>query len=112
MVTWDEYHQNLYGWRQDVDRIDVKRIDAKWLWPNNNELAEHFHQNDHFFDKDLEVLILQSGLSKSRAQREYFEDRWICRLQTKQKTGINQDIKQYARDMYMSFSKISTHADR
>ena len=88
------------------ERFSKHRYDAKKR-PNNNELAEHFHQHDHSFDKDLEVLILQSGLSKSRAQREHFEDRWICRLQTRQKTGINQDIKQYARDMYMPFSKIS-----
>ena len=38
--------------------------------------------------------FVNGPLSKSRAQREHFEDRWVCRLQTKQKTGINQEIKQ------------------
>ena len=36
--------------------------------PDNNELASHFHK-DHNFD-DLEVQILQTGLSKSRSQHE------------------------------------------
>ena len=82
-----------------------RRIYAKKR-PDNSELTDHFHK-DHSFDKDLEVLILQSGLTKSESQREHAEDRWICRLQTMKPTGINQKIQQYARDMYMSFSRVS-----
>jgi len=78
------------------ERFSKHRYDAKKR-PDNSELAEHFHK-DHSFDKDLEVLILQSGLTKSESQREHAEDRWICRLQTMKPTGINQKIQQYARD--------------
>ena len=88
------------------DRFSKHRHDAKKR-PDNNDLAEHFYQDDHDFDKDLEVLILQSGLSKSRAQREYFEDRWICRLQTLQKTGINRKMNKYGKEMYSAFSNIT-----
>ena len=72
--------------------------------PDNNELAGHFHQDDHDLD-DLEVMILQTGLSKSRAQREYFEDKWICKLQTKVDTGINEQLHHYAKEMYQCFKK-------
>ena len=70
--------------------------------PDNNELAGHFHQDGHDLD-DLEVMILQTGLSKSRAQREYFEDKWICKLQTKVDTGINEQLHHYAKQMYQCF---------
>ena len=61
--------------------------------------------DDHSVEEDMDVLILQSGLSKSQAQREHFEDRWISMLQTLQKTGINLDCHQYAKDMYASYGR-------
>ena len=88
------------------ERFSNHRYDTKRR-PDNNELAGHFHSEDHSFEKDLEVLILESGLTKSQAQREHCEDRWIARLQTLQETGINLDINQYAKDMYESFGKIN-----
>ena len=60
-------------------RFGKHRYDIKSR-PDNNELAEHFHC-DHDLG-DMEVMILQSGHSKSRSQREHYEDKWICRLQT------------------------------
>lgn len=86
------------------DRFAKHRYDIKKR-PDNSELAEHFHK-DHTED-DMEVLILQSGLTKSRSQREWYEDRWICRLQTMQPTGINTEIHQYAKDMYECFGRIN-----
>ena len=88
---------------------------AKHRWditdrPANNELADHFHK-DHKLE-DMEVTILQTGLSKSRMQREYFEDRWICKLQTLQDTGINKDTHQYAKDMYQCFARISDNNEK
>ena len=83
------------------DRFSKHRYDIKHR-PDNSELAEHFHK-DHS-EEDLEVLILQTGL-KSKAEREYYEDKWICRLQTLQPTGINIDTHQYAKDMYTCFSR-------
>ena len=70
---------------------------------HDNELAKHFHKDHHL--NDLEVLILQTGLSKSRAQREQFEDRWICKLQTKTPTGINEKLNHYAKEMYNCFKE-------
>ena len=81
---------------------DLASIDIKRSRPDNNELAGHFHQDGHDLD-DLEVMILQTGLSKSRAQREYFEDKWICKLQTKVGTGINEQLHHYAKQMYQCF---------
>jgi hypothetical protein len=80
-------------------RYDVKKR------PDNTELATHF-SCQHDFDKDMEVLILQSGLNKSQEEREFHEDRWICRLQTLQPSGINEEIHQYAKEMYQCFSKL------
>ena len=50
----------------------------------------------------MEVLILESGIY-TEEEREMREDRWICRLQTLQPTGINKSMKQYAKDMYTSY---------
>ena len=54
------------------NRFSKHRYDIK-LRPENSEIAEHFHR-DHT-DGDLKVLILQSGLSQSKEQGEYFEDK-------------------------------------
>ena len=69
--------------------------------PDNNELAILVHQDDH----DLEVMILQTGLSKSRAEREDFQDKWICKLQTKVCTGINEQMHNHAKEMYQCFKQ-------
>ncbi len=66
--------------------------------PENNELAEHFHRN-HDPERDMEIFILQTGLT-TEAEREFHEDRWICRLQTLQPLGINKETHAYASDMY------------
>ena len=74
--------------------------------PDNSEIAEHFHEN-HDVD-DLRVMILQTGLSKSEEQREFYEDRWICRLQSLKEhnsSGINKNKKFYAKEMYELFNK-------
>ena len=99
-------HNKIYvGQTGDTlcDRFSKHRYDIKKR-PDNSELAEHFHKNHQ--DGDLKVLILQTGLSKSRAQREYFEDKWICTLQTLQSSGINKELHQYGKDMYECFGKI------
>lgn len=85
-----------------ADRFGKHRHDMKSR-PDNNELAKHFHK-DHDLS-DMEVLILQTGLSKSRAQRERFEDQWICKLQTKTPTGVNEKCNHFAKHMYNCFKK-------
>ena len=69
--------------------------------PGNSDLAAHFHKNHR--DSDLEVFILQTGLPDEK-QREFFEDKWICALQTYK--DINTDLHQYAKDMYGLYSKL------
>ena len=90
-----------------ASRFSKHRHDIKQR-PDNSEIAEHFHK-DHS-DGDMKVMILQTGLSKSQEQREHFEDRWICRLQSLQSdssSGINKSMKMFGKEMYESFSKIN-----
>ena len=76
------------------------------IYPDNSELAEHSHK-DHCIDQDMEVLILQSGLTKSERQREHAEDRWICRLQTMAPAGgINLKMEHFTKEMYASFGRV------
>ena len=89
------------AWRFNKHRHDIKNR------PDNSEIAEHFHQGHQ--DGDMKVLILQTGLSASEKQREFYEDRWMCRLQSLQginSSGLNKNIKIYGKEMYESFSKI------
>ena len=81
------------------DRFSKHRYDIRHR-PDNTELAEHFHSGHK--DEDMEVCILQSGIW-SEEERELLEEKWICRLQTLHPTGINKNIKHYAKAMYTSF---------
>ena len=84
-----------------ANRFGKHRSDIKHR-PDNCELAKHFHTGH---DKnDIEVCILESGIS-SLEEREIREEKWICRLQTLHPTGINKDIKHYAKHMYTSYKQ-------
>ncbi len=83
-------------------RFSKHRYDIKCR-PSNSELAEHFHKNH--CEKDMEVFILQTNLPDEN-QREFFEDKWICRLQTR--GALNIDLHQYGKDMYGLYSKVHT----
>ena len=50
-------------------------------------------------------MILQTGLSKSRAEIEYIEDKWIWKLQTKVSIGINEQLRHHAKEMYQCFKQ-------
>ena len=84
------------------ERFSKHRYDIKKR-PDNSELARHFHVN-HDIDNDMDVTILQSNINETAA-RLYFEDKWICQLQTLQPTGINAEVNAYAREMYECFAK-------
>ena len=83
-------------------RMSKHRYDCRKR-PGNCALAQHFHKN-HNPDKDMKIFILQTGL-KTEAEREFHEDRWICRLQTMEPSGINKERHQFGHEMYGSFSK-------
>ena len=72
--------------------------------PSNTEYSEHFGSADHT-EKDMEVTILQSGIWNDQ-EREFHEDKWICRLQTATPNGINKSMKQYAKSMYTCYKNI------
>ena len=71
--------------------------DLRIAWQN----ISHFEKN-HDPEKDMEIHILQTGLTKLE-ERDHYEDRWICLLQTLQPCGINKDVHAYAACMYKSF---------
>ena len=90
-----------------ASRFSKHRHDIKNR-PDNTEIAEHFHKGHQ--EGDMKVMILQTGLSQSQEQREHFEDRWICRLQSLQhesSSGINKSMKVFGKEMYESFAKIN-----
>ena len=87
-------------------RFSKHRYDIKSR-PGNSELAEHFHRNHT--EEDMEVFILQTDLL-DESEREFFEDKWICRLQTQ--GALNTDLHQYAKDMYHIHSKVYAVANR
>ena len=71
----------------------------------NSALAQHFFDaKDNDPERDMRICILQTGLS-TKAEREFHKDRWICRLQTMEPTGINKERHQYGHDMYGTFTK-------
>ena len=79
-------------------RFSKHRYDAKKR-PGNNELATHIAKYNHDFENDIDVMILKNNL-KASAEREYYEDRYICLLGTKQPHGLNQDASAFANEMY------------
>ena len=76
--------------------------------PENNELSKHLSTN-HDINNSLKVQILQDNLP-NKAMRKFYEDLWICRLQTLQPTGLNTEIGAYAKEMYSCYTKaLTTH---
>ena len=68
------------------------------------ELAQHFHGNkDCNLNRDLNFYILQDNITGPRDRREYFEDRWITRLDTKAPHGMNTNLKHFAKIHYKLF---------
>ena len=64
----------------------------------------HFHEN-HEVEKDLQIVILENGISKTPA-REFAENKWICRLQTLQPAGLNAEMGHYGKEMYSCYTKV------
>ena len=72
--------------------------------PAQNELATHCHK-DHDLEKDLEVFILDHGVS-SIAEGTCLEDRYTHQSN---KDGMNLDVHSYAKEMYKSGRLLPSH---
>ena len=66
--------------------------------PDNSELSNHFHENHNLSDH-LNITILESNI-KTAVARRYHEDKWICKLKTLARNGLNTEIGYYAKEMY------------
>ena len=71
--------------------------------PKQTELTTHC-EKDHNIE-DLEIFILDHGLHELN-HRKQIEDKFICRLQTLQPTGMNIDLGPYAKEMYRCWSSV------
>ena len=79
------------------------RSDVK-VKPKACELSQHFHNNKECrIDRDLKVYILQDNVTGSWEKREYFEDHWITRLNSKAPNGMNFNLKEFAKTFYALF---------
>ena len=84
-------------------RFNGHRSDVK-VKPKACELSQHFHNNKECsIDRDLKVYILQDNVTGSWEKREYFEDRWITRLNSKAPNGMNSNLKEFAKTFYALF---------
>ena len=84
------------------------RYDSKSR-PSNNDLAEHIHKHNHNFETDIEVTILKQGF-KSLEERRYWEDKFICLLETyapSGNTGLNKKVGNYAKCMYKMYKNLA-----
>ena len=84
-------------------RFNGHRSDVK-VKPKACELSQHFHNNKECsIDRELKIYILQDNVTGSWEEREYFEDRWITRLNSKAPNGMNSNLKEFAKTFYALF---------
>jgi len=110
-AAWCTKHLKIYVGQTGIqlnERFSRHRWDIKNR-PENCDLAGHFHK-DHDLDTDMKVVILQQLKNGNKDLREYYEDRWICRLQSLAPDGINNDIHGYAKEMYSCYQRSSKYA--
>ena len=60
-------------------------------------LVGEFHIASNYIYIYLKVYILQDNVTGPRDRREYFEDRWITRLNMKAPHGMNTNLKHFAK---------------
>lgn len=65
--------------------------------PDRCELPLHFHESSSGcnFDTDLQIHVLQKGVTGSRAAREAEEDKWILKLGCLSPNGLNAKLSDY-----------------
>ena len=70
---------------------------------NDTGLAEHFALEDHNFDNDLELYILEKGKWKTPVERKAKESFYICRHSTMEPKGMNKNAG-FLGDLYEKVS--------
>ena len=77
----------LNGHRASVVRLqEGKTLNSQF---NDTGAAEHFAGEDHVFERDLEVTILESGQWKTAMERKRRESYYICKYATSEPAGLN-----------------------
>ena len=56
---------------------------------NDTGAAEHFVKDDHIFERDLELFMLESGSWRSAVERKKRESYYICKFSTLEPAGLN-----------------------
>ena len=70
--------------------------------PDNCDLARHCCNTKHDLEKDLEITIIEHGI-KNQDKRKRVEDKYICKLQTLNGSGINKSMRSYGKEMYTTW---------
>ena len=85
------------------ERFNGHHSDVK-VKPKACELSQHFQESKNCkIEKNLKVYILQDNATGTREKREFMEDRWITRLNTKSPNSMNSNLKDFAKTFYSSF---------
>ena len=84
-------------------RFNGHRSDVK-VKPKAYELSQHFHESKNCkTEKDLKVYILQNNARGTPEKREFIENRWTTRLNTKSPNGMNSNLKDFSKTFYSLF---------
>ena len=67
-----------------------------------SDLAQHYAQNDCDFEKDLQVSVLETVVG-SKNLREFKEEQWIARLDTRTPNGLNSRLNDLGETYYSLF---------
>ena len=79
-------HERLNQHRYSVNKL---RRGGTLDKSNDTGLAEHFAKEDHEFDTDAELYILEKGKWKNSSDRKAKESFYICRYSTQEPQGLN-----------------------
>ena len=79
--------------RLNQHRYSTAKVKRGGLLDKSNDtgLAEHFAQDDHNFDEDLELYIFEKGKWKTPMERKLKESYYICRHSTQEPDGMNKN---------------------
>ena len=75
------------------EQLTIKKP-AEWSQSGKSQMndtgaAEHFVKEDHDFERDLEMFVLESGKWRSAVERKKRESYYICKFSTLEPLGLN-----------------------